>query len=293
MKSTKEITQKDYLERINKVIVYIEENTHEKLVLEDLAAIANFSSFHFHRIFKAYIGESLNSYIKRIRLQKSTLKLKHTKQNITDIALDSGYETISSYTKAFKKFFGISPTEFKADKYITSYSKLREASDRKSLNEMIMNSFRGIKTISDMQVLFVKRTGEYNKITRQAWMTLFKYVARHKLEKQDTIRIGMPFDNPYITEEEKLRYDACITYSGDFTPEGEIGIKTIKGGKHAMFLHKGHPKGLYDFYDAIFLEWLAESGETPRDFQPFEIFVTDQRKTKLKDFEIEVYLPIE
>ncbi len=61
-----EINQ-NYQKRILKTLVYIQHHLNEELSLEKLSAIANFSSFHFHRLFMAYTGESLQSYIRRLR----------------------------------------------------------------------------------------------------------------------------------------------------------------------------------------------------------------------------------
>jgi AraC family transcriptional regulator len=61
----------DYQRRVNAVIDYIEEHIDEKLTLDLLAGIACFSEFHFHRVFKTVINESLNDYVRRVRLEKA------------------------------------------------------------------------------------------------------------------------------------------------------------------------------------------------------------------------------
>ena len=102
----KATTKDDYLQSIYKVIYYIEQNYNDDLTLEELSKVASFSKYHFHRIFKSIIGENLSEYIKRVRLSSTTLKFK-TDKKITQIALDSGYETNSSFSKAF--LFKVSP----------------------------------------------------------------------------------------------------------------------------------------------------------------------------------------
>ena len=108
MKTT---TKDDYIQSVCKVILYIEQNYNDNLTLEELSKIASFSKYHFHRIFKSIVNENLSDYIRRVRLQSATLKFK-TNQKITEIALSSGYETNASFSKAFKKHFGITPKEF-------------------------------------------------------------------------------------------------------------------------------------------------------------------------------------
>ena len=70
-----EIENKEYIKRINSALEYIDKHIEEKLTLETIATIAHYSPYHFHRIFKAVIGETLNEYIIRQRIEKSALQL--------------------------------------------------------------------------------------------------------------------------------------------------------------------------------------------------------------------------
>ncbi len=103
--NNKTITVKDYQERINRVLIYINNHIEDKLDLECLANISNFSPFHFHRIMRAHLNEPIGSYISRIRLETAARLLKFSNQNINEIAYKIGYDTPSSLTKAFKKRF--------------------------------------------------------------------------------------------------------------------------------------------------------------------------------------------
>jgi len=114
----KQLTKDDYIESLYRVTHYIEQHYSEELTLESLAKVAGFSKYHFHRIFKTIVGESLGSHIRRVRLARSTSKFM-MKQKITDIALESGYETNASFSKAFKKQFSMSPKAF-SDKVKTT-----------------------------------------------------------------------------------------------------------------------------------------------------------------------------
>ncbi len=98
------MNQRDvYVQSINKVIDYIEENISEELKLDMLAEVADFSVYHFHRIFQAFMGESLGSFVKRIRLEKAiTLLQYYPEKTITDIAMDVGYWSSQAFARAFK-----------------------------------------------------------------------------------------------------------------------------------------------------------------------------------------------
>lgn len=94
----KENTKNDYIQSIYKAVFYIEKHYGEDLRLEELADVAGFSKFHFHRVFKSVIGESVGDFVRRAWLQKTTLKFR-SKKKITDIALSSGYRGSGSFIR--------------------------------------------------------------------------------------------------------------------------------------------------------------------------------------------------
>ncbi len=103
----------DYYERIHAVKQYIHEHIDEPLNREVLAAVAGFSVPHFHRIFTTQIGESIASYVRRVRMERAGRKLRMGAVDITEVALAAGYDTHAAFSKAFKQQFGLSPSEFR------------------------------------------------------------------------------------------------------------------------------------------------------------------------------------
>lgn len=94
-------TQLDYYERIELVKQYIREHVDEPINRDDLARLVGFSVPHFHRIFTAHIGENMTAYVRRVRMERAAQQLRAQEANVTWIALDSGYETHSAFSKAF------------------------------------------------------------------------------------------------------------------------------------------------------------------------------------------------
>ncbi|MFY0630128.1 MAG: helix-turn-helix transcriptional regulator [Flavobacteriaceae bacterium] len=96
--------------RINKAIRYIEENIQSKLLLENIARAAHFSPYHFHRLFSVVLGETVNNFITRKRIEKAASLLIHQKEiPITEVSEKIGFSSLSSFSRAFKKFYGMSP----------------------------------------------------------------------------------------------------------------------------------------------------------------------------------------
>lgn len=113
--SFQHMQREEYIARINRVIDYIENNLDGDLSLETLANVANFSRFHFHRVFKAMLNETLSRFIQRVRIEKAAMQLtSNPRKSITEIALDTGFSGSASFAKAFREFFAMSASEFRA-----------------------------------------------------------------------------------------------------------------------------------------------------------------------------------
>ena len=279
----KKITKDDYIQSVYKVIFYIEQNYAYELTLEELSKVAGFSEYHFHRIFKSITNENLGDYVRRVRLQNSTMKLI-TNTKITQIALSSGYETNASFSKAFKKHFKITPKEFSKNAKKDKGFKMLEPK---------------FVELEPLDILYVRKEGDYNKSAIIAWDVVceFAYGEKYKNHKnlmgENSIMIGISHDDPNTTPIEKLRYDACISWDDkSVEPQGEVFGKTVEGGKYAMFLHKGAYENLISTYDMIWT-WITNSGVELRDIPAFEKYLDkDPCKIEPEDLRTEIYIPI-
>ena len=103
-----------YVSRIHKVQDYIENNYWRNMSTKELSDVAGFSKYHFNRIFKSVLHESLSHYVNRIRMEYALFMVAHRKdRNITDIAYDLGFSDSSIFSRAFKNYYGISPFEYR------------------------------------------------------------------------------------------------------------------------------------------------------------------------------------
>lgn len=284
-------TRNYYLERINTVLNHISMHLQEDLDMEKLAAIGNYSTFHFHRIMRAYLGESLGAYIVRLRMETAVSLLRFSNQSIADIAFKVGYENPSSFNKAFKKRFSVSPAQFRKNNEIEIQSnstkiKFYAMEHLKSLQPKI-------KELKPQKVIFSRAFGSYNESAEKAWKTVGEFAKKKRLFGFKTQFIGISHDDPKITEADKLKYDACIVVTKNITPEGEIGVQEIPGGKYAVFTHLGSYEYLINSYDYIFGKWISENKATLRNTHCFEKYLNSPDKTKQEKLKTEIYIPLQ
>ena len=112
-------TKEEYLKKINVVVDYINNHLDENIDIGVLAGISGFSSWHFHRIVRAFLGEPVGAFITRVRVETAARLLRYSDLSVRDIAYRVGYDVPSSLSKSFRQFYGISPNEYRHNKDYT------------------------------------------------------------------------------------------------------------------------------------------------------------------------------
>ena len=107
-----------HAQRIELVQRYIGDHLDEPLQRAVLASVAGFSIPHLHRIFIGQVGESAAAYVRRMRLQRAGRKLLFGAVDISEVALAAGYDTHAAFGRAFKRQYGLSPSEFRRLYYL-------------------------------------------------------------------------------------------------------------------------------------------------------------------------------
>lgn len=279
--------EKTYQERILSVLIYIQNHLDDSLSLEKLAEIAHFSPYHFHRIFTACAGESVKSYLRRLRLERATRDLIFTELSLTLISERAGYDTQQSFHRAFKEMYNTTPTEFRVSKQAAFLSGIKNKEIQKSQPTV------AIKKVEPMQVAFVRHIGEYSTIL-QSWFTLANAVGIAHISSDQTKKISIPYDHHDLTPLDKLRYDACVSIDAlkNFKPSGQVGVQEIHGGKYAVIMHYGPLEKIESTYEVLFGLWLPTSGYEPDDFPNFILHHTIPLSIEQDKVISEIYLPI-
>ena len=150
-----------------------------------------------------------------------------------------------------------------------------------------------ILNLDDKQAIYLKLQGSYQYLDfSSAWEKLWSIVKSQKLFTAGIEHIGISFDDPNMTDADKIRYDACLVIHKKAKPKGNVGIKRLKGGKFAMFLYTGSYKNLSNVYDYIFNEWLLNSEYELRDEPVREKYKNNPNRTEESKLKTEIYLPI-
>src|SRR5471030_1671787 len=106
-------TEGEYVAAISDVLAYVQTHLDDELTPHRLAVVACFSEHHFHRIFRAVVGESVMDHVRRLRLERAAFHLKTSRRSVASIALDAGYGAQEAFTRIFQAYFGLSPRRFR------------------------------------------------------------------------------------------------------------------------------------------------------------------------------------
>jgi len=284
----KDTTKEEYHKRMNIIVEFIQNNLDKKISLNELAEISNLSQYHFHRITKALLGESIGCFIKRTRVETAARLIRYSDLEIQDRAYSVGYDTPSLLNKGFKQFFGINPSDYRNDKNYTIMETPRKTSTLKLKEPKIQE-------LPDRTVIYTTLVGNYK--TNEygtAWEQLWGQVKEQKLFTKGIEHLGVSHDDPYVTEADKCRYDACLVIHKPAEPKGNIGVKTIKGGKFAVFMYQGSYDFLNEAYDYIYGEWLLNNKvELRNDVPSMEKYISNPNRVAPEKLKTEIYLPIQ
>ncbi len=270
-----------YITRINKAIDYIEDNLDKKLTTKDLADVTAFSEFHFHRIFKSITNETVNQYIKRLKMGKSYRNIVISDESITTIAFNYGYSSSANFTRDFRNFYNNSPTLMR-NNYNHTFSK-------SNYPKRLKLKFEGITHIPEMEVIYKRVSSGYNtdKI-QKAFQGLLKLIKKNNIRFYGIRSIGIGYDDPDFIEPEKCRYDACISLKekADIDIEG-FNKKIFKPGKCAVYIFEGKNTDFALAWDFIIKTWITSTeyypGNTPHfeEYMPILSLKKDHYKAKL------------
>jgi AraC family transcriptional regulator len=286
----KPATEQDYHERIVRTLVYIQEHLDDALKLEQVASVAAFSEFHFHRIFRSLVGETIKQYVRRLRLERAARDLKRLDDPVTQIALQSRFETHESFTRAFVDMFGLSPSAYRTThKHVPDADSGDVPGYRPPVYEDVPPV--EVKELPPMRLVFLRHVGPYSQVGA-TWGRLMTWAGVRGLLGPNMKLLGIVYDDPDVTPPDKVRYEAAVTVSSQVQPEGEFGVMEFAGGRYVVVEHKGLYEELGKTYQRIYGGWLPKSGYQLRDVPAFEQYLNSPRNTKPEDLATLIHVPL-
>ena len=265
-------TAMDYKKRVCQAMNFISQNLERDLSLEEIARAASFSMFHFHRVFKAVVGETVAGFTRRLRLEMTANRLlSNQHDDITMIAMEYGFSSSQNFAKAFRQHFGMSPSEYRKSKNGNLNSKRENALSLQAFYNTdtvftnLLNNKRSstmnaeVREIPEYHVAYVRKMGPYGKETcEQAFGELMQWAGPKGYLNSGTM-LGVYWDNPEVTPPEKCRIDACVSVPLGTAAEGQVALQKIDGGPYVVCRFEIQGDSFQQAWDDAF-EWLVNSG---------------------------------
>jgi len=296
---------------IRKVLEFIQMNLSEELSLQRLSAIANYSPFHFQRIFTEVIGESPKQYIIRLRLERAAHYLKvFPGLTISDLADKSGFSSLATFSRAFQNYFSVSAVEYR-NMTNDEYRKFCKINSKKCKTSMIntpdlcIRDFSldeimewknkvdiSTKRLQGFNVIYISTCLDKSDAVSLAFRKLCNWAEPRGLLNAETRFIGTLLDIPFITSVEKCRYWAGITFPAAIKLPKDASVAQIPDGIYANYRLNGNlvttVKSLAWFSHC----WLAENGYSIREILGYEVYSENPANKPSETIDREILIPV-
>lgn len=318
-----------YRERVNRVLDYVAGNLDGDLSLDTLARVAGFSRFHFHRIFQSVAGETLNSHVRRVRLERAAQLMRAAPgRRLTDVALEVGFAGLAEFSRAFKAHFGLSASAWDRRSALEN-SKISKAPDGLTLYAPgeLDDWARGEKVrarlvqLTQFTYAYVRTFEPYGNMRLVAvYQGLIAWLAERGTDVADVVIIGMSLDDPSITPSERCRYDLGVAFPAGAGASGLLEELTRARGRtpgaalpparaererhglsvreigplQAVSVHcTGDLAHVERAWQLLYSVWLPASPYVPSDEPAMEVFVRLPEEIGWDVFDLHVCVPVE
>jgi len=294
-------TPADYVTRVNRAIDLVVRDLSQPLPLQAVAAASGFSPFHFHRIFKAVVGETLNQFVKRLRLERALFLMSHApRRSLTEVALDCGFASSSDFSRGFRQHFGQAPRRFD----LAAFREARRADfDRLLGDQQAAPRIQALPPGANPDGFAVRlldlpaRTVAYVRVfdpyregaAQAACDRLMAWAEPRGLA--DGQWLGYMWDEPEIVALPDCRYDVGLVVDG-VEPDGDVGCFRFPPMKVAEVVIRGDIHLEVRALDWLYQTWLPRSGFVPDDHPAFEAWIGRPFAHGSTHFELACQLPV-
>jgi AraC family transcriptional regulator len=289
----------DYVGRVNRAIDHVTRNLAEPLKLEEVAKIACFSPYHFHRIFRAVVGETLHDFVKRVRLERALYLIAHgDRPALTEVALACGFSSSSDFSRSFRKHFGVAPRAFDIEKL------------RRERRDQLMGSLPDSHRLARLPESpspdgFTVRLRDL-PARRVAYLRVFRpYVEGHVFDAAARLLawarerglaggqwLGYQWEDPELVPLDLCRYDVGVEIPETAVVDGDVSEIRFSPMKVAEIDMAGPVDLEIRALQWLYGAWLPRSGFTP-DHQPgFEAWIGEPFAHGTTHFEVRLQLAV-
>lgn len=293
-------------ERLLRAALYVERHLGEPLTLGRLADEACISTYHFHRLFRLWLGEPVMEYVRRLRIEHAAYRLRASTRSVQAIARDVGYASADAFGRAFRERFGETPREYRARWAATSSSaegsQIQSATRREVSLHASSNGTAARVRVTRLDAWYLiglRHLGPYQGVWR-TWAALAEWAAHEAPALLSAPRIGISHDDPeMVTDASKIRYDACYAVAGTDADEMRalarppLHWREMPAADYAVTIHRGAYDALGDAYRRLFIDWLPRSERYPGDAPVVEWYRNSPREVPDEELRTALLLPLE
>ena len=274
----------------NDVMNYVYKYIDTNINIDELSLELNVSKFHLHRIFKDEFGKNIYESIKSIRLQKaSNLLITNKYSTITDISQMTGYSSQTSFLRAFKQRFEMTPKDWKNGGYKEYSNKIVEKFTNQNENSIGFDITPSIVKMPEIKGYYIRHQG-YDRSIKKTWQKLQTWIYTNDIKEYK--QIALHHDNPIITPLEECQYIAIVSLENDELEDVTLPSLIIPKGIYAKFSLSGKYGDVIKLIQWVYHYWLIDSGYETTTNPSYTIYHKNHFLSDDEEFVLDYYLPI-
>jgi AraC family transcriptional regulator len=288
----KKSTHEKRVKIANDVMNYIYKYIDTNINIDDLSIELKVSKFHLHRIFKDEFGKNIYESIKSIRLEKAAnLLITNKYSTITNIANMTGYSSQTSFLRAFKERFLMTPKMWKSGGYKEYSNKIVEQIINTDENINFSKIEPSIVKMPEIKAYYIRHQG-YDKSIKKTWQKLQTWIYTNDIKEYK--QLALHHDNPIITPLEQCQYIALVTLGNKNEDLENLSLPTlnIPKGIYAKFSLSGKYGDVIKLIQWVYHTWLIESGYETTPNPSYTIYHKNHFLSSDEEFILDYYLPI-
>lgn len=276
---------------ISQVAQYIYDHSDQTITLDGLAKYTGFSKYHFNRLFFAATGFQLGEYIQRLKLDKALQLIKKGNHNILDVALCVGYDSPSSFSRAFKKHYTVTPREVIQGKLPVN-ERAGSLKPKKVLNKQKVSptwhtlpaqTLFGLHGKGFCDQSFSAMAGRlYAQLTKMA----------EPLSYESLQPVGISLDNPWSGEQAESQFFAAFVNGLD-AKHHMLGSYLWQGGTWASFTHVGPHDCMWQTISLVYSQWVLPNNIKLKDQQIVQLYLNNPLVTAPEELKTDLYFAVE